>query len=155
MVFFCRSAAMLGSWASWCYLKRNKRQEKRREIQSHQPISNLRRVVFAWWNGRGLPCRNSHKQAGEHGGLGGAFLWEWGEKARLSSRRPGHFCRVRLGHSKNLRLDSLTLFLFSQNKSFTCTLFMPFEDFEKLVTSGDVLTFFHKYFPDSIPLIGE
>ncbi|KAJ8776365.1 hypothetical protein J1605_015663 [Eschrichtius robustus] len=41
------------------------------------------------------------------------------------------------------------------NKSFTCTLFMPFEEFEKLLTSSDVLNFFQKYFPDSIPLIGK
>lgn len=41
------------------------------------------------------------------------------------------------------------------NKSFTCTLFMPFEEFEKLLTGSDVLGFFQKYFPDSIPLIGE
>ncbi|XP_055275680.1 kynurenine 3-monooxygenase isoform X2 [Moschus berezovskii] len=41
------------------------------------------------------------------------------------------------------------------NKSFTCTLFMPFEEFEKLLTSSDVLDFFQKYFPDSIPLIGK
>ncbi|KAG5202252.1 hypothetical protein JEQ12_003642 [Ovis aries] len=41
------------------------------------------------------------------------------------------------------------------NKSFTCTLFMPFEEFEKLLTSRDVLDFFQKYFPDSIPLIGK
>ncbi|XP_004619072.2 kynurenine 3-monooxygenase [Sorex araneus] len=43
----------------------------------------------------------------------------------------------------------------NKNKSFTCTLFMPFEEFEKLVTSSDVLNFFQKYFPDSIPLMGE
>ncbi|XP_047376582.1 kynurenine 3-monooxygenase [Sciurus carolinensis] len=43
----------------------------------------------------------------------------------------------------------------NMNKSFTCTLFMPFEEFEKLLTSNDVLGFFQKYFPDSIPLIGE
>ncbi|KAF4018371.1 hypothetical protein G4228_009899 [Cervus hanglu yarkandensis] len=41
------------------------------------------------------------------------------------------------------------------NKSFTCTLFMPFEEFEKLLTGSDVLDFFQKYFPDSIPLIGK
>ncbi|XP_051869197.1 kynurenine 3-monooxygenase isoform X2 [Pristis pectinata] len=40
------------------------------------------------------------------------------------------------------------------NKSFTCTLFMPFEEFEKLTTGDEVLQFFKKYFPDSIPLIG-
>ncbi|XP_007481618.1 kynurenine 3-monooxygenase isoform X1 [Monodelphis domestica] len=43
----------------------------------------------------------------------------------------------------------------NQNKSFTCTLFMPFEDFEKLTTGSDVLDFFQKHFPDSIPLMGE
>uniref|UniRef100_A0A2K6TVS6 Kynurenine 3-monooxygenase n=1 Tax=Saimiri boliviensis boliviensis TaxID=39432 RepID=A0A2K6TVS6_SAIBB len=43
----------------------------------------------------------------------------------------------------------------NMNKSFTCTLFMPFEEFEKLLTSSDVLDFFQKYFPDAIPLIGE
>uniref|UniRef100_A0A8C5UNU6 Kynurenine 3-monooxygenase n=1 Tax=Microcebus murinus TaxID=30608 RepID=A0A8C5UNU6_MICMU len=43
----------------------------------------------------------------------------------------------------------------AQNKSFTCTLFMPFEEFEKILTSSDVLDFFQKYFPDAIPLIGE
>ncbi|EPY80563.1 hypothetical protein CB1_000818025 [Camelus ferus] len=44
---------------------------------------------------------------------------------------------------------------YGNNKSFTCTLFMPFEEFEKLLTSSDVLDFFQKYFPDSIPLIGK
>ncbi|XP_039182243.1 kynurenine 3-monooxygenase isoform X4 [Crotalus tigris] len=41
------------------------------------------------------------------------------------------------------------------DKSFTCTLFMPFDDFEKLATGEQVLNFFKTYFPDSIPLIGE
>ncbi|XP_015723292.1 kynurenine 3-monooxygenase isoform X2 [Coturnix japonica] len=41
------------------------------------------------------------------------------------------------------------------DKSFTCTLFMPFEEFEKLKTGEQVLDFFQTYFPDSIPLIGE
>ncbi|XP_006757724.2 PREDICTED: kynurenine 3-monooxygenase [Myotis davidii] len=43
----------------------------------------------------------------------------------------------------------------NKNKTFTCTLFMPFEEFEKLPTSRDVLDFFHKYFPDAVPLMGE
>lgn len=43
----------------------------------------------------------------------------------------------------------------NMDKSFTCTLFMPFDEFEKLLTSNDVLEFFQKYFPDSIPLIGK
>ncbi|XP_062972010.1 kynurenine 3-monooxygenase isoform X2 [Elgaria multicarinata webbii] len=41
------------------------------------------------------------------------------------------------------------------DKSFTCTLFMPFEDFEELKTGDQVLDFFKMYFPDSIPLIGK
>ncbi|CAH6789554.1 Kmo [Phodopus roborovskii] len=43
----------------------------------------------------------------------------------------------------------------NMDKSFTCTLFMSFEDFEKLPTSDDVLDFFRKNFPDAIPLMGE
>ncbi|KAM5302053.1 LOW QUALITY PROTEIN: kynurenine 3-monooxygenase [Glossophaga mutica] len=43
----------------------------------------------------------------------------------------------------------------NKDKSFTCTLFMPFEEFEKLQTSQDVLDFFYKHFPDTIPLIGQ
>nr|XP_025963188.1 kynurenine 3-monooxygenase isoform X3 [Dromaius novaehollandiae] len=43
----------------------------------------------------------------------------------------------------------------NMDKSFTCTLFMPFEEFEKLTTGKQVLDFFQTYFPDSIPLIGE
>ncbi|XP_076025366.1 kynurenine 3-monooxygenase isoform X2 [Genypterus blacodes] len=40
------------------------------------------------------------------------------------------------------------------DKTFTCTLFMPFEDFEKVTTGDEVIEFFQKYFPDAIPLIG-
>ncbi|XP_074766950.1 kynurenine 3-monooxygenase [Athene noctua] len=43
----------------------------------------------------------------------------------------------------------------NMDKSFTCTLFMPFEEFEKLTTGEQVLNFFQTYFPDAIPLIGE
>ncbi|KAM6956802.1 kynurenine 3-monooxygenase [Aplochiton taeniatus] len=41
------------------------------------------------------------------------------------------------------------------DKTFTCTLFMPFDEFEKITTGYEVLEFFQKYFPDAIPLIGE
>ncbi|KAG7462730.1 hypothetical protein MATL_G00187830 [Megalops atlanticus] len=41
------------------------------------------------------------------------------------------------------------------DKTFTCTLFMPFEEFEKITTGEQVLEFFQTYFPDSIPLLGE
>ncbi|XP_054592051.2 kynurenine 3-monooxygenase [Nothobranchius furzeri] len=40
------------------------------------------------------------------------------------------------------------------DKTFTCTLFMPFEDFEKITTGDKVIEFFQNYFPDAIPLIG-
>uniref|UniRef100_A0A3Q3GKV7 Kynurenine 3-monooxygenase n=1 Tax=Labrus bergylta TaxID=56723 RepID=A0A3Q3GKV7_9LABR len=40
------------------------------------------------------------------------------------------------------------------DKTFTCTLFMPFEEFEKITTGDEVLEFFQKYFADTIPLIG-
>lgn len=40
------------------------------------------------------------------------------------------------------------------DKTFTCTLFMPFEEFEKITTGDEVITFFQTYFPDAIPLIG-
>ncbi|CAB4406840.1 unnamed protein product [Rhizophagus irregularis] len=43
----------------------------------------------------------------------------------------------------------------NRNKSFTCTLFMPFENFNAIKTEDDLMEFFKKYFPDSIPLIGE
>ncbi|KAM3842227.1 kynurenine 3-monooxygenase-like [Diretmus argenteus] len=39
------------------------------------------------------------------------------------------------------------------DKTFTCTLFMPFEEFEKITTGDEVIEFFQKYFPDAIPLI--
>uniref|UniRef100_A0A3Q3M9E9 Kynurenine 3-monooxygenase n=1 Tax=Mastacembelus armatus TaxID=205130 RepID=A0A3Q3M9E9_9TELE len=40
------------------------------------------------------------------------------------------------------------------DKTFTCTLFMPFDEFEKITTGDQVIEFFQKYFPDTIPLIG-
>uniref|UniRef100_A0A8C6RD50 Kynurenine 3-monooxygenase n=1 Tax=Nannospalax galili TaxID=1026970 RepID=A0A8C6RD50_NANGA len=43
----------------------------------------------------------------------------------------------------------------NMDKSFTCTLFMSFEEFETLPTSTDVMEFFQKNFPDAIPLMGE
>ncbi|RXN10477.1 kynurenine 3-monooxygenase [Labeo rohita] len=40
------------------------------------------------------------------------------------------------------------------DRTFTCTLFMPFEEFDKIRTGEEVIRFFQKYFPDSVPLIG-
>ncbi|KAL4641262.1 kynurenine 3-monooxygenase [Arapaima gigas] len=42
----------------------------------------------------------------------------------------------------------------NMDKTFTCTLFMPFDEFEKITTEEQVLDFFQRYFPDAIPLMG-
>ncbi|XP_078728169.1 kynurenine 3-monooxygenase isoform X2 [Lampetra fluviatilis] len=42
----------------------------------------------------------------------------------------------------------------NNDHSFTCTLFMPFEEFECITEPEHVLDFFSRYFPDAIPLIG-
>lgn len=49
---------------------------------------------------------------------------------------------------------TLCVCLVLQDKTFTCTLFMPFEEFEKITTGDEVIAFFQSYFPDAIPLIG-
>lgn len=41
------------------------------------------------------------------------------------------------------------------DKSWTVTLFMPFKNFDSIVTESDLLSFFGEYFPDAIELIGE
>lgn len=43
----------------------------------------------------------------------------------------------------------------NNNKTFTCTLFMPNKQFSELKTPDDALQFFQKYFLDSIEFIGE
>ncbi|XP_026480225.1 kynurenine 3-monooxygenase-like, partial [Ctenocephalides felis] len=43
----------------------------------------------------------------------------------------------------------------NQDKSWTVTLFMPFEKFSMLDSPEKLHTFFSEYFPDSIPLIGK
>ena len=43
----------------------------------------------------------------------------------------------------------------NQDKSFTVTLFMPFEYFESIKNSDQLMDFFNQNFPDSIPLIGR
>ncbi|XP_046997114.1 kynurenine 3-monooxygenase-like [Schistocerca americana] len=43
----------------------------------------------------------------------------------------------------------------NQDRSWTVTLFMPFEQFEALDTPQRLLDFFGEYFADSIPLIGS
>ncbi|CAO3703890.1 unnamed protein product [Rhizopus stolonifer] len=41
------------------------------------------------------------------------------------------------------------------DKSFTCTLFMPFKMFEDIQTEDQLMEFFREHFNDAIPLIGE
>lgn len=54
------------------------------------------------------------------------------------------------------RGNFMLIALPNTDKSFTCTLFLPFEGenaFENLNTDEEVLAFFKKYFADTIPLI--
>ncbi|XP_014776105.1 kynurenine 3-monooxygenase [Octopus bimaculoides] len=53
------------------------------------------------------------------------------------------------------RDEFMMISLPNLDKSFTTTLFMPFELFETLHTKDDLLNFFEKTFPDSLPLIGR
>ncbi|KAI9468764.1 kynurenine 3-monooxygenase, mitochondrial precursor [Coemansia sp. RSA 989] len=39
--------------------------------------------------------------------------------------------------------------------SFTCTLFMPWSQFDQIKSNDDIVAFFHKHFPDALQLIGE
>ncbi|KAI8139505.1 hypothetical protein BJV82DRAFT_521602 [Fennellomyces sp. T-0311] len=41
------------------------------------------------------------------------------------------------------------------DRTFTCTLFMPFEMFDQINTSEKLMELFNTYFHDAIPLIGE
>ncbi|MFN0174945.1 MAG: FAD-dependent oxidoreductase [Saprospiraceae bacterium] len=54
------------------------------------------------------------------------------------------------------RGNHMLIALPNADGSFTCTLFLPFEgevSFEKLKSDDDVLGFFQKYFPDTLPLM--
>ena len=42
----------------------------------------------------------------------------------------------------------------NQDRTWTVTLFMPFQEFKKLETEKELLWFFETHFPDAIPLIG-
>lgn len=43
----------------------------------------------------------------------------------------------------------------NQDRTFTCTLFMPYEQFDALQTQEQVKAFFVENFPDALKLIGE
>nr|QHN70696.1 cinnabar [Limenitis arthemis astyanax] len=53
------------------------------------------------------------------------------------------------------RGNFMMIALPNQDCSWTVTLFMPFNHFKNIDTEEKLLEFFGKYFPDSIPLIGE
>jgi kynurenine 3-monooxygenase len=53
------------------------------------------------------------------------------------------------------RHDFMLIALPNQDKSFTTTLFLPITIFETLTTTDKLLTFFQKYFPDAISLMGR
>ena len=42
-----------------------------------------------------------------------------------------------------------------QDRSFTCTLFMPFANFDSIKTEADVLRLFETEFPDALELMGK
>lgn len=46
------------------------------------------------------------------------------------------------------RHEFMMIGLPNQDGSFTCTLFMPFADFERLTTPDEVTAFFRDQFPD-------
>ncbi|KAJ2781025.1 kynurenine 3-monooxygenase, mitochondrial precursor [Coemansia javaensis] len=41
------------------------------------------------------------------------------------------------------------------DRSFTCTLFMPWSDFARVATAKDIVPFFRAHFPDALRLMGE
>ncbi|XP_038215986.1 kynurenine 3-monooxygenase [Zerene cesonia] len=53
------------------------------------------------------------------------------------------------------RGNFMMIALPNQDCSWTVTLFMPFKNFKGIDSESKLLEFFEKYFPDSIPLIGE
>ncbi len=53
------------------------------------------------------------------------------------------------------RGEFLLIALPNQDRSFTCTLFMPLEMFDKITNGNELICFFEKYFIDTIPLFGK
>uniref|UniRef100_A0A224YU54 Kynurenine 3-monooxygenase n=1 Tax=Rhipicephalus zambeziensis TaxID=60191 RepID=A0A224YU54_9ACAR len=52
------------------------------------------------------------------------------------------------------RGEFMLIALPNQDKTYTATLFMPFAVFDGLTDRHKLLSFFDKYFPDAVPLIG-
>ncbi|KAL3183690.1 hypothetical protein MRX96_033779 [Rhipicephalus microplus] len=53
------------------------------------------------------------------------------------------------------RGEFMLIALPNQDKTYTATLFMPFAVFDGLTDRHKLLSFFDKYFPDAVPLIGQ
>lgn len=53
------------------------------------------------------------------------------------------------------RNEFMMIALPNEDRSYTTTLFMPFEMFEAIKTEDQLMDLFHKYYPDSLPLLGE
>ena len=53
------------------------------------------------------------------------------------------------------RNEFMMIGLPNQDKSFTLTLFMPLDIFDNIKSDNDIISFFEREFPDSIPLIGK
>ena len=51
------------------------------------------------------------------------------------------------------RGDFMLIALPNKDKSFTVTLFMPNEQYERIKTDADVVAFFQRYFKDALPLM--
>ncbi|KIJ68991.1 hypothetical protein HYDPIDRAFT_81183 [Hydnomerulius pinastri MD-312] len=53
------------------------------------------------------------------------------------------------------RHSFMLIALPNKDKSFTCTLFAPTVEFDRLMTREDILSWFQTYFPDALALLGE
>ncbi|XP_076464789.1 kynurenine 3-monooxygenase-like [Babylonia areolata] len=53
------------------------------------------------------------------------------------------------------RNDFMMIALPNRDRSYTTTLFMPFDKFSSIRTEDQLLDFFRETFPDSVPLLGE
>ena len=86
----------------------------------------------------------------------------WKSYVPLGSKSPAHMATA-LFHayrppeqSKNSLYSVNPIYdaCFSQDKSFTCTLFAPTAEFERLRSREAILPWFKEYFPDALSLIG-
>lgn len=50
---------------------------------------------------------------------------------------------------------SLIYFLIDKDKTFTCTLFAPTAELDRLNSADSILSWFKSYFPDAVRVIGE